>query len=65
MRTHKIVWKTIGIPEALFEKIRKIIEKTGDPSIAEYVRVATLMRMRSDEVDLWEGDFADRMEGKE
>ena len=39
--------------------------KTGDPSIAEYVRVAAQMRMRSDESELQEGDFESRMEGKE
>lgn len=49
MRKHKIVWRSIGFPSQLFERVRKLIVKTGDVSVAEYVRTATTERMKRDE----------------
>lgn len=40
MRKQKIVWKSIGIPKALFERLRDLIVKTGHVSVSEYCREA-------------------------
>lgn len=61
MQTQKQKWKSIGLPEALFNTVRRLIVYTGDPSVAEYVRVAVRQRINKDEGDI-EDDGASRMD---
>lgn len=49
VRTHKVKWRSIGVPDTLVKKIRELIKKTGDTSISEYVRVAIRQRIEYDE----------------
>ena len=51
-RTRKLEWQSIDIPKPLFQTVRKLIVHTGDPSVAEYVRVATRDRVREDQTKL-------------
>lgn len=42
----KIVWRSIGIPKALFDKLKVLIVQTGHVSVSEYVREAIAFRMK-------------------
>lgn len=48
MRQQKTTWKSVGIPDVLFKRIEDLIAELGTPSVAEYVRVAILMREKFD-----------------
>jgi len=48
MATSKREWIPVGIPKALFEKVKELLGYTGDPSVAEYIRFAVRQRLRYD-----------------
>ncbi len=48
MSKQKIRWRSIGIPDTLFKKIRKLIVYVGCPSVSEYVREAARAKAEKD-----------------
>lgn len=48
MATSKREWIPVGVPKALFEKVKELLGYTGDPSVAEYIRFAIRERIKYD-----------------
>jgi hypothetical protein len=48
MPKEKNKWVSIGILRVTFDRLKKLIVKTGDPSVSEYVRRAIDMREQYD-----------------
>lgn len=48
MATSKREWIPVGIPKALFNKVKELLRYTGDPSVAEYIRFAVRTRLKYD-----------------
>ena len=48
MATSKREWIPVGIPKALFNKVKDLLGYTGDPSVAEYIRFAIRKRLEYD-----------------
>jgi len=40
-KIRKTIWKNVGIPELVFERIKKVIVFTGHPSVAETMQKRT------------------------
>ncbi len=49
LEQQKRVWRTIGLPLAVFSRVEAVIKYTGHTSISEYVRFAVLERLPNDE----------------
>jgi len=49
MGKSKRSWHTIGLPHALFVRVKAVLRKTSSMSISEYVRWATETKVRGDE----------------
>jgi metal-responsive CopG/Arc/MetJ family transcriptional regulator len=49
MGEQKQKWHTIGLPAALFSRVRDVIKWTGHMSISEYARFAVQERLKHDE----------------
>lgn len=47
-------WHTVGLPDALFSRVRTVIKYTGHTSLSEYVRFAVLAALREDEPFMFE-----------
>jgi len=63
----KEIWHSISLPKTLFSRIKKVIRYTGNQSVAEYVRLAILQRIRYDEAEAEqqleiENDIKERLE---
>jgi len=52
-------WVSIGILRACFNRLKKLIVHTGDPSVSEYVRKAIDMKERYDRAHLEEDQIKD------
>ena len=49
MEQYKRSWRTIGLPDALFKRVKNLIRYTGHTSVSEYVRTAVLKGIQYDE----------------
>jgi len=59
MLKQKSKWVSIGILRACFNRLKKLIVYTGDPSVSEYVRKAIDMKERYDRALLEEEQIKD------
>lgn len=48
METQKTIWRSICIPEPLFKAVKEMIVRTGNVSVAEYVRFAVMKCLQHD-----------------
>jgi hypothetical protein len=55
MEKQKQNWHSVGLPDSLFKRIRKVAVWAGYTSISEYVRHAVLMKLQKDETS-WEDE---------
>jgi len=60
MEQLKRKWHTVGLPHALFSRVKRVIRKTGNMSISEYVRWATEEKLRLDELRIAEFDETEK-----
>jgi len=50
MSKQKRKWHTLGIPHALYLRIKAVLPWTGNPSLSEYARFAIQERLKADEI---------------
>ena len=67
METVKREWQSIDLPKALFKRISEIIRKTGNVSVAEYVRFALQKQLQADsdlleEIRIEEKEIKERLQ---
>lgn len=47
-------WHTVGLPLAIFSRVKAVIKYTGNTSVSEYVRFATQDALKNDEPYMFE-----------
>jgi len=50
LKEQKTKWHTLGLPHAIFRRIKAVLPYTGNQSLSEYARFAIQERLRADEI---------------